>query len=138
MDLLIGYRAFAAVAAMCVITLVSYVPWRAADKYYHYLGMQPGIEQLAKDYRFGRSLVLIEGAEHPDFQSAWISNPVNFDGDTTLYAWDKNENVRTQLLNAYSDRDIWIVDGPSITGDGYKMRPPLKPEQLVQTQNRSN
>jgi hypothetical protein len=138
-NLLVGLRAFAAVAAMCLITFVSYIPWRAADKYYHYLGMQPGIEQLAKDHSFGRSLILIKGSEHPDYQSTWISNPLNFEGDVPLYAWDKNEDVRAQLLNAYPDRDIWIIDGPSVTGNGYKIEAgPMTSEQLLRTQGRRN
>ena len=113
-------------AAISFITLLSYLPWRATDKYYHYLEMQPGIEKLAKDYHFGRSLVLVRGAEHPDYQSAWIYNPVNFGGDVPLYAWDKNIDVRSQLLKAYPDRPVWLVDGPTITGNGFQVvRGPL-------------
>lgn len=111
----------AAAAVLCGVTLLSYLPWRASDKYYHYLEMQPGVETLARENSFGRSLVLVRGDEHPDYQSAWIYNPLNFDGDGPLYASDKNNQLRTDLLKAYSDRPVWVIDGPTITGSGYKV-----------------
>ena len=111
----------AAATVLCGVTLFSYLPWRASDKYYHYLEMQPGVESLAREYSFGRSLVLVRGDEHPDYQSAWIYNPLNFEGDDPLYASDKSEQLRSELLKAYRDRTVWVIDGPTITRDGYKV-----------------
>jgi hypothetical protein len=122
----------AAAAVLCGITLLSYLPWRASDKYYHYLEMQPGVESLARANSFGRSLVLVRGDEHPDYQSAWIYNPLNFDGDGPLYASVKNDQLRTELLKAYSDRPVWVVDGPTITGSGYKVAGgPFRADELM-------
>lgn len=124
-------RVILGIAAVCVMSLVSYIPWRAADKYYHYLGMQPGIEQLAKDHDFGRSLVIVRGSEHPDYQSAWVYNPVNFDGDAPIYAFDKNPEIYGKLLSKYSDRPIWIVNGPTLAGGSYAIvRGPVDAGQL--------
>ncbi len=109
------------VLTLCVIALVCYLPWRVFDKYLHYLNMRPGVEQLARQYNFGRSLVLIRGNEHPDYQSAWVYNPVNFEGDGPIYAWDKDANTRAALLKAYPDRRVWIVDGPTHSKEGFRV-----------------
>ncbi len=114
-------RLIAAVGTLCILSLLNYFPWRALDKYFHYLGMEPGIAQLAQEHNFGKSLVLIRGEEHPDYQSAWIYNPLNFEGDAPLYAFDKSPEIRAQLLKAYAGRPVWIVDGPTRTGSGYKV-----------------
>ncbi len=125
-------RVSLALAMICVLSLVVFIPWRISDKYYHYLGMQPGIEQLAKDRDFGRSLVIVRGSEHPDYQSAWVYNPVNFDGLAPIYAFDKNVEVYTELLRKYSDRPVWIVNGPSLTGADYAIvRGPVDPSELL-------
>lgn len=125
-----------AMAAMCILSLISYIPWRASDKYYHYLGMQPGIEQLAKQFNFGKSLVIVRGAEHPDYQSAWVYNPVNFDGNAPVYAFDKSSEIYLELLNSYGDRPIWIVNGPTLTNDNYSIvRGPVDASVLLQEMN---
>lgn len=114
-------RVVVSVAALCALSLFNYLPWRAADKYHRYLEMQPGVERLARENNFGRSLVLIRGAEHPDYQSAWTFNPLDFEGDAPIYAWDKNPAIRARLLQAYSDRPVWTVDGPTLSGGEYKI-----------------
>ncbi len=114
----INTRLMAAVFALSMLALVNYFPWRAIDKYHHFRGMRPGIAELAEKYKFGRSLVLIRGNED-DYQSTWIYNPLNFKADVPLYAWDKKPELRNDLISAYGDRPIWIVDGPSITQRGF-------------------
>jgi len=114
-------RIMVAVLSMCIFTLVNYFPWRAIDKYHHYLRMRPDIRYLAKDYGFGKSLVLIRGDWHPDYESAAAYNPLDLHTDAPVYAWDRNPEARAQLLSAYSDRQVWIVDGPSLTRGGFKV-----------------
>ena len=103
------------------LSVFNYMPWRALDKYFHYLEMQPGILRLAQENDFGRSLVIVRGAEFPDCASAWIYNPVDFDGEAPLYACDKSPEIRARLLNAFADRPVWFVDGPTLTGGGYRI-----------------
>ncbi len=114
----------ATLGAFCltVMALVTFVPWRTLDKYYHYRGMQPGVPALAREAGFGRSLVLIEGKRHPDFHSAAVYNPLDLESDGTVYAWDRKPEVRDSLLAHYADRPVWLVAGPSLTGDGYRIK----------------
>lgn len=131
-DTQINPRVVLAIITLCGLSLSGYFPWRGLDKYHRYLQMQPGIMQLAQQYNFGKSLVLIRGVEHPDYQSAWIYNPLNFEGDAPIYAWDKNPEVHAQLLQAYANRQVWIVDGPTRTGGVYRVvRGPVDAHQLL-------
>jgi 4-amino-4-deoxy-L-arabinose transferase-like glycosyltransferase len=116
-----GARVIAVVLALCVITVISYFPWRALDKYHHYLGMRPDIYSLAKENRFGKSLVLVRGERHPDYASTAVYNPLDPYADAPIYAWDQNPKVRARLLQAYPDRPVWIVNGPTITRAGFKV-----------------
>jgi hypothetical protein len=116
-----GERVIVGVLLLCLLTLVNYFPWRAVDKYHHYRGMRPDIRYLAKEYGFGKSLVLIKGNNIPDYASAATYNPVDLQADSPVYAWDQNAQVRTKLLKSFSDRPVWIVNGPSITHSGFKV-----------------
>jgi 4-amino-4-deoxy-L-arabinose transferase-like glycosyltransferase len=114
-------RVMAAVLTLSVLALVNFFPWRAIDKYHHYLGMRPDIRYLEKQHGFGKSIVLIRGNLHPDYHSAWVYNPSDPYAEVPVYAWDRNAKVRAQLLRAYPDRPVWIVNGPSITRGGFQV-----------------
>jgi hypothetical protein len=124
-----------AVCSMCLLTLVNYIPWRAVDKYYHYLGMRPDIRYLAKEYGFGKSLVLIRGNSYPDYASAWAYNPLDAHADDPVYAWDRSPEVRKQVINAYTGRTVWFVDGPTLTGNGFSVVQGLLSEEKSFIQN---
>jgi 4-amino-4-deoxy-L-arabinose transferase-like glycosyltransferase len=116
-----GARVRTAAMVMCLMTLVTYVPWRAADKYHNYRGMTPGVRQLAEEHRFGADLVLVAGKRFPDYASAFASNPVNLRDAVPIYAWDRDPETRTAVLRQYPDRRVWLVNGPSLTGRGYEI-----------------
>jgi 4-amino-4-deoxy-L-arabinose transferase-like glycosyltransferase len=119
-----GGRVLAAVLALCLCVLVNYFPWRAVDKYHHYLGMRPDVLQLARQHGFDGSLVLIRGERTPDYASAAVYNPIPLvppDASLAVYTWDRNPEVRAQVLQAYPDRRVWIVAGPSLTGAGFRV-----------------
>ncbi|HEY7337357.1 MAG TPA: glycosyltransferase family 39 protein [Bryobacteraceae bacterium] len=117
----IGARALAAVAALCALTLIVYIPWRSVDKYRDYLRMRPDVRSLASDYHFGRSLVLVRGERFPDYASAAIYNPLDLQADAPIFVWDRSADVRAKILNLYADRPVWVLEGPSITGTGFRV-----------------
>jgi 4-amino-4-deoxy-L-arabinose transferase-like glycosyltransferase len=126
-----GIRVMVAVLSLCLMTLVNYFPWRAVDKYHHYLGMRPDIRQLAKQFNFENGLVLIRGDGHPDYASASAYNPIDLYSNDTIYAWDRSMEIRRQIIDAYPDRRLWLVDGPSITHSGFKVvAGPLAPHEI--------
>ena len=116
-----GAEAAAAVVLMSGITIVSFFPWRAIDKYFHYRSIVPGAERLAEENGFGRSLVLVRGNRHVDYASAAVYLPADFEDGSPVYAWDRSPGVRRRLLLSFPGRDVWIVNGPTITGGGFEM-----------------
>ena len=116
------FRPLVVVSALTLCTVVNYFPWRAVDKYHHYLNMRPDVRELAKERGFGKSLVLIQGDEQPDYASAAAYNPVDIRGaEAPVYAWDRTPGTTARLLEAYSDRPVWILRGPTRTGKGYQI-----------------
>jgi hypothetical protein len=124
-------RARIALALAILSAFLCFMPWRTVDKYYHYRGMQPGIRALEEQLGFGRSLVLVRGERHPDYASAAVYNPLDWEADAPIYAWDCGLSTRTELLAHYADRPVWIVAGPSRTGGGFELLAgPLKAEEV--------
>lgn len=127
-------RILVAVVSLMVLSFLNYLPWRAIDKYHRYLQMRPDIRELEKVHAFGNSLVLIRGSVFPDYASAAIYNPLDLTSPSSIYAWDRNREVRMQVTQFYSDRKTWIVDGPTITGNGYRVHAgPLSSEKLLES-----
>ena len=127
-------RVTAAVLSLCLTSFLTFFVWRATDKYHLYLGMRSDIRLLAQEYDFGKSLVLIQGESYPDYLSAWTYNTFNFRDDNPLYGWDRSSEIRARLLAAYSDRPVWFVNGPALTGGSYQVvRGPVTPYKRLNT-----
>ncbi len=116
-----GPRVAVSVAALVVASVITYVPWRAMDKYHHFRGMRADVRSLAARYNFTGALVLIRGERFPDYASAAAENPIDLRSPETIYAWDRSADVRAETLRAYADRPVWIVEGPSLTQSGYRV-----------------
>lgn len=116
---------------LSTLAVVVFWPWRAVDKYHHYRNMRPDIRRLAEERAFGESLVLVRGNRHPDYASAAIYNPLDLRASRPIYAWDRGPEVRSALLSAYADRPVWVVEGPSVTGSGFRIvAGPLSPNGM--------
>jgi hypothetical protein len=127
-----GVRPVLAVLALCGMAVINYFPWRAVDKYHHYEQMRPDVRSLARQHSFGRSLVLVQGDRHPDYASAAAYNPLDLAAGAPIYAWDRNPEVRRQVLEVYRDRPVWILEGPTRTGAGFRVKAgPLAASDLL-------
>ncbi|MGQ0650073.1 MAG: hypothetical protein ACT4P7_21190 [Gemmatimonadaceae bacterium] len=125
-------RATSVALALTLSVLVTFIPWRAIDKYYHYRNMRPDVRELARELRFGRSLVFVRGRRHPDYASATAYNPLDLQADAPLYAWDASPAARAEALRAYPDRPVYFLDGPTITGDRFRVAAgPMTAEQAL-------
>jgi hypothetical protein len=117
----LGARAVLSAALLCSFATVNFIPWRAIDKYHDYRRMRPDIRTLARTQGFGRSLVFIRGERAPDYASAAIYNPIDLRADAPVYARDVNKDATRLVLEAYRDRPVWFVDGPTITGGPFRI-----------------
>jgi hypothetical protein len=125
-------RVAAGVGCLCLLSVIAFIPWRAIDKYHHYLSMRSDVVRLAAQHAFGRSLVLVRGTRFPDYMSAAVYNPVDLNADEPIYAWDRAPDVRDRILRAFPDRSVWIVNGPSITHGGFELaRGPIPIDELT-------
>ena len=104
-------RVRALVYVLTAVAWLAWVPWRAVDKYHGYRGMHPVVRELDAELDFGRSLVLIGGDRHPEYASAAVYNPLDWEADAPIYAWDRDSATRTELLLHYRDRPVWVIDG---------------------------
>lgn len=128
-----GGALYITVATLCLMAAINFVCWRAIDKYHNFRGMRPDVRYLAETNDFGKSLVLIRGNQHPDFDSAMIYNPLDFQADAPIYAWDRDAETRKKLLAFYADRPVWIIESPSLTKRGFKVvAGPLSAEEVLE------
>lgn len=116
-----GARVWAGACALVLCSVLVFMPWRSVDKYYHYRGMRPDVRELARQHDFGNGLVLVRGNRHPDFASAGAYNAIGLQGDGPIYAWDQSAAVRAEILAAFPDRPVWVLDGPTRTSAGYEV-----------------
>ncbi|REJ78237.1 MAG: hypothetical protein DWQ47_01885 [Acidobacteria bacterium] len=148
----VGGKAVLLAVALCIFSVVVFVPWRATDKYHNFRGMRPDIRELAARHEFGRSLVLVrlknDLFQQPDYESAMIYNPLDLYADVPIYAWDRTNarcesvrkcpgiedtETRRKLLETYIDRPVWIIESPSMTGAGYRIAAgPLDARKLLE------
>ena len=115
-------RMLAAVTWLVVAATVTFIPWRSVNKYYRYGGMRPDVRTLATEHRFGKALVIVTGPEDPDYASAATYNPLDLSADAPVYAWHRDQPTDSALVGAFPDRLTWLVDGPTVTGQGYLVR----------------
>lgn len=125
--------------ALSAVALVTFVPWRALDRYRHYLNVHPSAPEVARDPRLAGSLVIVRGLEHEDFPALAAFNPADLTGagpifvrevhhDEAQRAADGAFTARVRAL--YPDRPHWLVAGPSVTGGGYEViAGPLRPDE---------
>jgi len=114
-------RVHFAVAALAVISMTVFIPWRSIDKYRDYRGMRPDMRRLAAVTDFGEGLVLIRGREFPDYAAAAVLNPIDLRAPQPVYARDAGPDALRALAIAFPDRPVWIVEGPNLTGGGYRV-----------------
>jgi hypothetical protein len=107
-----------ATVAMLVATAL-FIPWRASDKYRGYLQMGPELRDVRFDAQ-GPAIVFVRGRRHPDYASASYYNRLDFQGPI-VFAWDRDPATRAAVLAAYPGRKVFTVEGPTITGGGYRI-----------------
>jgi hypothetical protein len=115
-------RIVTGMALLSLAAWLTFVPWRAVDKYRTFRGMRPDLVALSKHHGFDRGLVLIAGREFPDFASGATYNPIDLGADVPVYARRTVPSADSAVIAAFANRPVWLVDGPTVTGKGFVVR----------------
>lgn len=105
--------------ALSLAALVTFLPWRALDKYPNYRGMEPGMRSLIEDYAIGSDLVLVRARSSREYSSALAYSSLDPASAGPLIFHDRDSAARALLRRAYPARRIWLVDGPTASGGGF-------------------
>jgi hypothetical protein len=118
-------RVWAFVAVASAVGILTHVPWRGLDKYWHYRGTSGAIRQLAARHKFGRSLVIINGLPWPEYACASYLNPAELSPsyDGPIYALPANTEALEQLLVAFPDRPLHILHAAPETPGAFQIAP---------------
>jgi hypothetical protein len=65
--------------------------------------------------------VLVQGRANPDWSSAVAYNSFGAEPRAPVFVWDRDIATRHALFAAYPERPVFVVRGPSLTGDGFKL-----------------
>jgi hypothetical protein len=127
-------RVIAAAFVVSAFTLAVHLPWRALDKYRDYRGMRPDVRALRDELAGENALVLVRGKQWPDFASAQPYNAIDVHAAEPVFAWDRDAATRARLLAAFPEREVIVVNGPSLTGDSFaRVEGPLAPGTPIAT-----
>jgi hypothetical protein len=115
-------RATVAMLALSASALLTWMPWRSVEKYHHFRNMSPAMREFVSAHPLDSALVLVRGRRHPDYHEAALENPLDLTHSSrTIFAWDRTAEVRRAAVAAYPTRPVYIVDGPTITGAGFRI-----------------
>lgn len=115
-------RVLSGVALLVAGALLVFMPWRSADKYWHYRGMRPDLATLAAEAGIGNGLVLVSGREVPDYASAAAFNPLDLSERTPIYVRHSGTPADSAVIAAFPTRQVWFVDGPTVAMTGYVLK----------------
>jgi hypothetical protein len=76
--------------------------------------------ELAGLEDFGKSVVVVRGAEFPDYAAVAWRNAPDWDGEV-VWAREADGATLEKLRAAYPGRRVWVVEGPGVTGRGYRV-----------------
>jgi 4-amino-4-deoxy-L-arabinose transferase-like glycosyltransferase len=110
-----------ALAALATLSgVLNVVPWRSLDKYKNYRGTRADIGRLAAQHHFGRALVFVRSRQWPDYACAVPYLPPRFDREAPgpLYVQDLGPALNEKVVRYYSDRPVWVLDGPTKSRGG--------------------
>jgi hypothetical protein len=84
--------------------------------------MTPAMRDFVASTPLQNALVLVRGRRHPDYHQAALENPLDLgDQSRTIFAWDRTAEIRRAAVSAFPTRVVYIVDGPTITGAGFRV-----------------
>jgi hypothetical protein len=104
------------VAAAVTAASLSWLPWRALDKYRAYRGVRPSVVAAAPIESLENALVLVAGRRHPEFAQAALLNRFEDPRSTVSFAWLRDAATVDALIEAYPQRALYCLRGSELLG----------------------
>jgi hypothetical protein len=111
----------AGVLILAAHSLVVFIPWRSTDKYYRYFGTGPFVREALSQGRWAPGVYLIRGANQPDYAAAMLYAAPDLATGEYVFAYDSLPGSVGLLREAFPGRTIRVMEGPSVTGDLYRV-----------------
>jgi hypothetical protein len=118
-----GRLAWLGPLALSALAIAVFLPWRAIDKYTHFRGMRGEAGRIAASPGLEGTLVLVRGADFPDVASLFVYNDLDPESGAPLFVWARDAEMESRLRDAYPDRRVRVIEGPTRTGGGYRWVP---------------
>ena len=99
-----------AVTAAVVCSLVTFIPWRAMDKYYHYRDIRADAGEIIERNVPSGALVLVESDRVADYEAIFNKNPVDLNSGGTIIATSKGIESRHMLKAMYPGRPVFLLE----------------------------
>jgi hypothetical protein len=131
----LGAASVASLVAFGIVSaLLTFVPWRCLEKYYDYRGIGADIDRLAKERKFGHSVVFVKSSDPSDYTSALIFNPPTLASPGAIYARDVGPARRAAIATSLGRTRVWIVARSGPHHRFQVIAGPLGPEQAAQVE----
>jgi hypothetical protein len=113
-------------------SLLTFIPWRAATKYYRYRDIGGELRAVLQNDLAGSSaVVFVRGGDRESWQAAFNFLEPSLEDTTPVFARDTGPASRKAVLDGFPGRTVWIL-GPG-SGPDRRLRilaGPLPPDSL--------
>lgn len=114
-------RLAAALALGVIQATLVFIPWRGTDKYYRYFNTGPDVRDALQEGSWPPGVYVVRGANQPDYAAAMIYAAPDLAGGRHVFVFDSLPDTEALVRRAYPDAAIRWLDGPSLTGGGYRV-----------------
>lgn len=116
-----GARLGAGILVMSLFSVVAFLPWRAATRYYDHRDFHPAYRSVASDLHGG--LVFVASPMENDIASALALNSPFLEPDRTLFLRDLGPASRDSIARAFPGRPLYVTAGRGKDGSAPKLAP---------------
>jgi hypothetical protein len=95
------------VLLLALIAMISFLPWRAAERYWGFRGAHSGYRELAATGAFDNALVFVRTNSTADFGNAFALNSPNLSGP--IFLRDQGPAVNAQIIARYPGRPVKMI-----------------------------
>ncbi len=118
-----GSRLGVVVVALVVISVVAFLPWRGAARYWELRGAHSDYRDLLGANDLDGTLVFVSDTNDADFGSAFFLNSPDLALSPTIFVRDMGGEKNQTVIDAFPTRQVYYAQGRPGTGTKVTIRP---------------